>query len=360
MDINAIIFFGCFLVFIISILFIDLKVVGRESHVISFKEALTWTSIWVALALLFYVFLLFKGDLIHGLANFDSIEDIKLFISEYHSHLDLSEINSKEKILLVYRHNLALEYLTGYIIEYSLSVDNVFVMIMIFMAFGVEQKYYKRVLFWGILGAIVMRFLFIFLSAALIHKFDWVLYIFGAFLVFTGVKLFINRNEEERFDTKNHPVVKFVSRYFSVYPEPVGDRFWIKIDEKTFITPLMIVLVVIELMDVVFAIDSIPAIFSVTTDPFIVFFSNIFAILGLRSLFFLVMNVMSKFRFLKHGLAILLTFIGVKMLAHTWLDGIGFKTSYSLYIVVGIIGLSIIFSILYPEEKKSENDTMNT
>jgi len=352
---SEIIFFAVFIIIIILIIFFDLKVVGRGSHVISFKEALIWSSVWITLALGFYVFLVFKGDLIHGLQHIESDSELRLFLSQNHPHLSIPENPGRIKLLDIYNKNLGLEYITGYLIEYSLSIDNVFVMIMIFMAFGVEQRYYKKVLFWGILGAIIMRFIFIFLSAALIQRFYWVMYIFGAFLIFTGLKMFVNRNKEKRVDTSNHPIVKLVSRYFSVYPDFSGDRFIVKKDGIKYITPLLIVLLVIEFSDVIFAIDSVPAIFSVTTDPFIVFFSNIFAILGLRSLFFLLMNVMTKFRYLKHGLSILLTFIGVKMLAHHWLEEIGFTTSHSLIVILGIIGVSIMASLLNPVKEKQLN-----
>nr|MBC8343092.1 TerC/Alx family metal homeostasis membrane protein [Bacteroidota bacterium] len=233
-----------------------------------------------------------------------------------------------------------------------LSVDNIFVIIMILISFNVQEKYYKKILFWGILGAIIMRFLFIFLSAALIQKFGWVLYIFGGLLIFTGVRMFLTRNEEEKIDTADHPIVKFMSKYFRVYPHFVVHRFFISKNKKIQMTPLFLVLLVIEFTDVIFAVDSVPAIFSITKDPFIVFFSNIFAILGLRSLFFLVMNIMNIFHYLKLGLSILLVFIGVKMLAHHWLEHIGFTTAHSLYIVLGILSISILASVVFPVKKQ--------
>ncbi|HAK30934.1 MAG TPA: hypothetical protein DCO90_17210, partial [Sphingobacterium sp.] len=214
------------------------------------------------------------------------------------------------------------------------------------------ERYYHKVLVWGILGAIIMRFLFIFLGATLIAKFGWILYVFGAFLVFTGVKMFINRNQDEEVDPQNHPVVKFASRYFKVTPKLDGGHFFHVENGVKYMTPLFLVLLVIEFTDLIFAVDSIPAIFSVTKDPYVVFFSNIFAILGLRSMFFLLVNIIHKFQYLKVGLAFLLVFIGLKMLLHHWLAEVGFTTTHSLIVIVGILALSIIASLLFP--KKAE------
>ncbi len=198
-----------------------------------------------------------------------------------------------------------------------------------------------------------MRFLFIFLSAALIYKFNWILYVFGLFLIYTGIQMWRHRNMTDRIDKRHHPMVRLASRYFKLYPTYVKDYFVIRKKGKIYLTPLMLVLLVIEFTDVIFAVDSVPAIFSVTKDPYIVFFSNIFAILGLRSLFFLVMNFVAKFRYLKHGLAVLLLFIGIKMLVHDWLKLIGFQTIHSLIIIILIIGTSILFSVLRKDPNRN-------
>jgi tellurite resistance protein TerC len=329
---------------------LDLGIFDRKSHEVPFKEALIWTGVWVFLSFAFYMLLRTHGDLIHGL---DSVEAIKAQVEQYNHPIDIDGL-SYEQALRLYRHNLSLEYFTGYLIEYALSVDNVFVMILIFLAFKVQKMYYKRVLFWGILGAVVMRFLFIFLSAALIQKFDWIMYIFGAFLVITGIKMFISRNKEEKIDAEAHPMVKLASKFLPVYPHFFRQHFWFRKapSYKLYFTPLFLVLLVIEFTDVVFAVDSVPAIFSVTLDPYIVFFSNIFAILGLRSLFFVVVNVIDLFHYLKHGLSILLAFIGTKMLLKEPLHDIGFTTAHSLYVVVGILVLSILASLIFPDKKK--------
>ena len=347
MNTHEIVFFFGFIFFVVSVLVIDLGFIGKNNHVIPFKEALIWTGVWVFFALTLYVWIMFYGDRIHGIQNLEQLKAIIVL----HGHPIKLTNETFAQALVIYRHNLSLEYITGYLIEYALSVDNVFVMIMIFIAFNVDQRYYKRVLFWGILGAIILRFLFIFLSSALIQEFSWFLYVFGVLLVFTGVKMFLERNNEDKIETSKHPVVRFVSKLFPVYPNYVGKYFVVRKNRKSMITPLFITLLVIEFTDVVFAVDSVPAIFSITQDPYIVFFSNIFAILGLRSLFFVVMHVVNLFRFLKIGLAVLLTFIGLKMLLHTYLDALGFTTSYSLLIVLAILTTSILASVLIPEKK---------
>jgi len=346
MNSNETIVFSLFIILILSILFIDLGILNKKNHIVLFKEAMLWTIVWVGISIGFYFFISNFGNLIHGAKNLD---DIKHLATVFQHPINLESVTYNEAIV-IYNENLGLEYLTGYLIEYALSIDNVFVMILIFSAFGVEKMYYHRVLFWGILGAIVMRFLFIFLSSTLIQHFSWILYIFGVLLVFTGIKMFANRNKEEKINPEKHTIVKFMSKYFPVYPKYVGKKFWVRNHGKLFITPLFIVLIVIEFTDVLFAIDSVPAIFSVTKDPYIVFFSNVFAIIGLRSLFFVLMNVINYFHYLKEGLAILLTVIGIKILAHDWLEQIGFETKHSLFLVVAILGISIIASIIFPKK----------
>lgn len=344
---NEIIFFSSFIFFILIILIIDLGLFSKSSHVISFKESIIWTSIWVFLSLVFFIFLKFYGHIIHGIENIDQISQK---ITEYQHAIKIDSLSASEAISL-YNNNLSLEFITGYLIEYSLSIDNIFVIIMIFMGFNVREKYYKRVLFWGILGAIIMRFIFIFLSSALIQKFSWILLLFGLLLIYTGVKMFLNRNKDEKIDPQNHKIVKLISKYFKVFPRYVNENFFIRKKGKLFITPLFIVLIIIEFTDLIFAVDSVPAIFSITKDPYIVFFSNIFAILGLRSLFFLVINVVNIFHYLKIGLSVLLTFIGLKMIFHEWLKDLGFTTGHSLLIILIILSSSIIASIIFPTKQ---------
>jgi tellurite resistance protein TerC len=348
MTLTELISFSLFLIFIFGIMLFDLGIFDKRSHIPSLKESISWTIVWVSFAFGFYFLLLYKGDFLHGIKD---KEQLYAVMSKYHEHLKIDAL-SFDDALSLYRKNLALEYISGYLIEYSLSADNIFVIILIFLSFGINQKYYKRVLLWGIVGAIIMRFIFIFLSSALIQNFYWILYVFGGFLIITGVRMFISRNKNEKIDTQKHPVVKFASRYFGIFPKLVGQRFYVIRNKKLLFTPLMLVLLVIEFSDVIFAIDSVPAVFSVTRDPFIVFFSNIFAILGLRSLFFLLSNIMSKFRYLNIGLSVLLVFVGCKMIFHEFLESNGFTTAHSLYVIIGILATSVIASLIVPLKKE--------
>ncbi|GAB3891908.1 TerC/Alx family metal homeostasis membrane protein [Spirosoma agri] len=350
---NEVLFFLAFAAFVLLIMAIDLGAFTKQkSHVVEFKEAAIWSAIWVALSIGFYFFLKNFGYLVHGITDMAKLEEVR---GRYASHVKLVPGDFTAS-LERFQNNMSLEYITGYLVEYSLSADNIFVFILIFSSFGVHQRYYKKILVWGILGAIILRFVFIFLGSALIQRFEWIMYLFGAFLVYTGIQLFFQGEEDEKIDPSKHPVVRFASKYLNVYGRNVSDNFFIrrKSDHKLFVTPLFIIVIVVAFTDLVFAVDSIPAIFSITKDPYIVFFSNVFAIMGLRSMFFFLSSIMSKFRFLKVGLAVLLTFIGAKMLAEHWLAGIGFQPVYSLYIIVGILGVSILASLLIPE-KKSES-----
>ena len=347
---NEFIFFSAFLAFILGMLLLDLGVFSRKNHVVSFKEAGIWSAVWISFALIFYFIIQTHGDLIHGVKNF---EDLKVIQQRYAEEITLYP-DDFERSLQSYRSNMALEFITGYLVEYALSVDNIFVIIMIFTSFGVREKYYKKVLFWGILGALIMRFLFIFAASSLILKAGWVLYLFGAFLVFTGVQMYLNRNKEDKIEPQAHPVVKFASRYFAVVPRYVNDRFFVRKRGKLMLTPLFVVVLIIEFTDLIFAVDSVPAVFAVTMDPYVVFFSNIFAIMGLRSMFFFLANIMHLFHYLKVGLAVLLIFIGTKMLAHSFLKQIGFQTQYSLYIILGILLISVLASLVFPAKKKED------
>lgn len=345
------IFFLAFAAFVLVIMTIDLGVFSKKkSHVVHFKEAAIWSAIWVALSIAFYFFLQRYGYLIHGINTFARLKEVR---DLYADHVELIPGNFAIS-LDRFEANMALEYITGYLVEYSLSADNIFVFILIFSSFGVHERYYKKILVYGILGAIILRFIFIFLGSALIQRFEWIMYLFGAFLVYTGIQLFFQKEDDEKIEPTNHPVVRFASKYLNVYHRNVTDNFFVrrKSDRKLFVTPLFLIVIIVAFTDLVFAVDSIPAIFSITKDPYIVFFSNVFAIMGLRSMFFFLSSIMSQFRFLKVGLAVLLTFIGAKMLAEHWLHDIGFKPAYSLYIIVGILSVSILASWLIPEKKE--------
>jgi tellurite resistance protein TerC len=300
-----------FNVFILVMLFIDLGVFNRKAHAITYKEAATWSAVWITLALIF------SGGVFWHLGN-----------------------------------QKGLEYLTGYLIEKSLSVDNLFVILLIFSYFKVPAKYQHRVLFWGVLGALVMRAAMIFLGAALIRQFDWIVYIFGAFLIFTGIRMF--RQEETEIHPEKNPVVRLVTRYVPITHHYEEERFFTRIDGKLTGTLLFLVLIIVEVTDLIFAVDSIPAIFAITTDTFIVYTSNVFAILGLRSLYFLLAGVVEKFHYLKIGLAIVLTFIGAKMLIVA--AGIHIPVGISLGVVAVVLLGSVAASLVWPREAERDID----
>jgi tellurite resistance protein TerC len=289
--------------FVVAILFflaLDLGVFHRSAHVVRFKEALLWSGIWFALALLFA----------RGLMSWRG-------------------------------HDEALEFLTGYLIELSLSMDNVFVMVLIFGYFAVPRALQHRVLFWGIVGALLMRGTMIGIGGALITAFHWVLYIFGGFLVFTGIRMAMS--DQQGVDPEKNIVIRIARRLFPVSTEFDGQRFFTLIGDRRTLTPLALVLLMVETTDLIFAVDSIPAIFAVTEKTFIVFTSNVFAILGLRSLYFVLAGAILYFRYLKFGLSIVLVFIGGKMLIAKWHH---IPINVSLAIVAGIIALSIIVSLI--------------
>jgi len=294
-----------FNVFILVMLALDLGVFHRKAHVVTIKESLTWTGIWVALALAFNV----------GVAYYMG--------------------NDK-----------ALEFFTGYVIEKSLSVDNVFVIALLFSYFAVPTLYQHKVLFWGILGALVMRAAMIALGAKLITEFAWIIYIFGAFLILTGIKMIVKREEE--IHPERNPVVRLFKRFMPVTGDYRADKFFVRENGIRMATPLFVVLLLVEFTDLIFAVDSIPAIFAVTKDPFIVYTSNVFAILGLRSLYFALSGVLDKFHYLKVGLGVVLSFVGVKMLlAHSpW----KIDTLVSLGVIVIVLAASVVASLVWPKK----------
>ena len=325
------------MVFVVVMLVLDLFVFHKKDHVVGVKEAAVWTAIWVSLAMGFAVLIYFFGDWMMPPENSDLIPHTSEFLKAY-------------------RGEMVSEFLAGYFLEESLSIDNIFVMIMIFVSFGIKKEYYHRVLFWGIFGAIVLRFIFIFALAGLISEFAWLLAVFGAILIYSGVKMFLDKGEEQ-MDTENHPIVKFASKHFPVTTKSHGHDFFVKGvkgseegvkgSERTIVmmTPLFLVLLVIEFSDIIFAVDSIPAVFSVTKNPVIVYTSNIFAIMGLRSLFFLLSDVADRFWMLHYGLGVLLTFIGVKMIGGEFFEW-EIPALVSLAVILAILLLSVLLSML--------------
>lgn len=310
------------MVFVVVMLSLDLFVFHKKDHVVGVKEAAVWTGIWISLAMLFAVLIYFFGDwMVPPEEGFTPAK---------------------------WRGEMMEEFLAGYFLEESLSIDNIFVMIMIFTSFGIKKEYYHRVLFWGIFGAIVLRFIFIFALGALVTKFSWMLAVFGVILIYSGVKMFRDKGDDE-IDTANHPVVKFASKHFPVTKESHGHDFF----HAGKMTPLFLVLLVIEFSDIIFAVDSIPAVFSVTKNPVIVYTSNIFAIMGLRSLFFLLSDIADRFWLLHYGLGLLLTFIGVKMIGGEFF-GWHIPTLVSLAVILGILAFSILLSMVIKKREKVE------
>jgi tellurite resistance protein TerC len=297
--------------FVLAMLALDLGVFHRKAHDVSVREALTWSAVWIAISLTFNALIFFFWD--------------KMMPGSSYSNGDAG-----------------LAFLTGYLIEKSLSIDNIFVIVLIFSYFAVPSAYQHRVLFWGILGALVMRGVMIWLGAALIHEFNWIIYIFGAFLIFTGIRMAFHKDEE--LHPEDNPLIKLFRRFMPVTESYQDDKFFVRRAGVRMATPLFLVLLMIESTDLIFAVDSIPAIFAVTQDPFLVYTSNVFAILGLRSLYFVLAGVVNKFHYLKLGLSVVLTFVGVKML----LVDTAFKipTLISLGVVGLILSVSIVASLI--------------
>ncbi|HEX9961029.1 MAG TPA: TerC family protein [Pyrinomonadaceae bacterium] len=305
-------FYGIFLLFVLLMLALDLGVFNRKAHVVSFKEATVWSVVWVALALAF---------------NF--------IFYQYASSKFGAETGWQA----------ALEFLTGYVIEYSLSIDNIFVFVLVFSYFRIPPEYKHRVLFYGILGALVFRALFIALGSALM-QFHWIIYLFGGFLIITGIKMMFSHSEE--IEPEKNFLIRIFKRFMPVTHEIDGKNFFVRKEGILHATPLFIALLFLEATDIIFAVDSVPAIFAVTNEPLIVFTSNIFAILGLRSMYFMLAGAITKFHLLKYGLAVVLVFVGLKMV---WLNdyyGGKFPISWSLLFILGTIALSVVISLIFP------------
>lgn len=306
MVINIYVWAG-FVAFVLLLLVVDLGIFHRKSHEVKVKEALIWSAVWISLALIF----------------------------NYGVYVFMGKVK-------------ALEFLTGYLIEKSLSVDNLFVFIMIFSFFNVQPKYQHKVLFWGILGALIMRAIFIFAGVALIHKFHWIIYIFGAFLIFTGIKMLFHKEEEIAPD--KNPLVRLFVKFFPVSNKMHDGNFFVKLNSKIVATPLFVVLLVVEFTDLIFAVDSIPAILALSNDTFIIFTSNVFAILGLRALYFALAGITKYFHYLKYGLSAILVFVGVKMVIAEFYK---IPIVYSLLTILGILLLSVLASVVF---KKNTED----
>lgn len=302
------IYWLAFIVFLLLLLAFDLGVLNRKAHKPTMKEAGLWTILWISLGLAFNLLIYFVAD-----------------------------------------KNTAIDFLTGYLVEYSLSVDNIFVFVMLFAAFKVDDKYQHRVLFWGIIGALILRGLLISVGATIIHQFSWVLYIFGVFLIYAGYKML--KNDDNDVNLENNAILKFAKRFFPISNEYHEDKFMIVENGKRIFTPLFLVLIVVEFTDLIFALDSIPAIFGITLDPFIVFSSNAFALLGLRSLYFLLAGIIEKFNHLNYALAFILSFVGVKILIA---EIYHIPNLVSLGVIVAALVISIFTSMLASKSTSPE------
>jgi tellurite resistance protein TerC len=304
-----------FMVFVLVMLALDLGVFNRRAHTVKFREAMGWTAVWISLAGAFAVLVYLFG------------------------HQFVGESTRPNHVLMM-------EFITGYLVEESLSIDNLFVFLLVFRYFKVPGSYQHKVLFWGILGALIMRAIFIFAGVALINRFHWIIYVFGAFLIYIGIRLFGQQDSD--VNPEKNPLVKFFRKYVRMTPDYVGGNFFVRQNGINLATPLVLVLIVVETTDIVFAVDSIPAILAITREPFIVFTSNVFAIMGLRSLYFALAGMMDLFHLLHYGLATILIFIGVKMLGSHWFE---IPIAIALGVVVGVLAVSIGASVLFPPKR---------
>jgi|GEM_PF-380656 len=325
-------FYLGFVGLVLLLLAIDLGIFHRKAHAVGFREAATWTVIWITLSLLFNL-------LLYNYALWKFPQDARLLA-----------IPGFDPSAAAWR--VSLEFLTGYVIEKSLSVDNIFVFVMVFSYFSIPAKYQHRVLFYGILGALIFRAIFVAMGAALM-QYHWVVIVFGIFLILTGIKIFVAK--EKKVDPEKNLLIRLLRRLVPVTPDLHGSRFFAKINGKYFATPLLVGLLLLEATDIVFAVDSVPAIFALTSEPLIVFTSNIFAILGLRALFFMLAGAVDKFYLLKYGLGVVLVFVGLKMV---WLNELfdgKFPIGISLGIIASVITLSAVLSLVFPRKKLESN-----
>jgi tellurite resistance protein TerC len=329
-------FYGLFTLFVVGMLALDLGILHRDAHEVKFKEALGWSIAWISLALIFC-------------AGFWQYAHWKL---PQDPRLLAAGVTAAQVAALA--DQSALEFLTGFVVEKSLSVDNIFIFVVVFSYFAIPAKYQHRVLFFGILGALIFRIIFITLGAALM-QFHWIIWLFGGFLVLTGIKILFAPGKP--IDPEKNPVIRLLKRLIPITPRIEGQYFFVRHNGILHGTPLLVCLVFIEVTDIIFAVDSVPAIFAITKEPLIVFTSNVFAILGLRALFFLLAGVMHKFRFLKYGLGLILIFVGLKMV---WLNeafGGKFPVTWSLGIIAGLLATSIAASLAIPPRGVSPSAT---
>ncbi len=336
---------------IFASLVLDLGLLSKKSddEGLSLKQSIKRSSFWFGLGLSVMLGIYYW---IPDLHQINDITGLQRYANVHGNSFRITQ--DYEESLHNFRMAATMAYLSGYLLEYALSVDNLFVMLLVFQSFKVSHKNEQRILVWGVLGAMILRFIFIYIGSAAIQRFHWILFVFGGLLIYSGIKLLME-NEDKEFDAENHGVMKWVKKIIPVTPlQEDQSHFFVRINGKLHATVLFVVLLIVELTDVVFAIDSVPAVFGITTDTYVVFFSNIFAILGLRSLYFLIGFGMDKFYALKYGLSVILVYIGIKMIFEDFFHRIGFSHFHNLLILIGILAISIFYS-LYRPLKPSEN-----
>ncbi|HQQ98277.1 MAG TPA: TerC/Alx family metal homeostasis membrane protein [Cyclobacteriaceae bacterium] len=318
--------FGLFGVIIVVFLLLDLGVFHKTAHKITTKSALIQSVFWVIISTLF-------GFLVYKSGPYEIIEE---GVKQVTSGTDAS-----------------IEYFSAYLTEYALSVDNIFVILLILKYFKVKEEYYHKTLFWGILGAVLFRGIFIFVGALLIHKFKWILYVFGVFLIYSGIKIYFE-DSDEKIDPEKNPIMRFCQKYLPISNDDASGNFWVIQSGKFLFTPLFLVIILIETTDLIFAVDSIPAAFAITQNEFLIYTSNIFAVLGLRAMFFMLAGIIDKFYLLQKGLSIILFFIGAKMLLEIW--DIEIPVMMSFGVIIATLTLSIVFSILVPKKEETSKE----
>jgi len=327
--------YGVFATIISVFLILDLGLFNKSAHKISTKSALYQSIFWVIISTAF-------GFLVYEMGPFQVEEDGKI--------LNVSGLDA------------SVEYFSAYLTEYALSVDNIFVILLILKFFKVKEQYFHKVLFWGILGAVFFRGIFIFVGAILIHHFHWILYVFGVFLIYSGIKIYFD-DGDEKIDPEKNPILKFCRKYLPITKDEMGGQFLARVDGKLMFTPLFLVIILIETTDLIFAVDSIPAAFAITTNEFIIYTSNIFAVMGLRAMFFLLSGIIDKFYLLQKGLSVILFFIGAKMLLEIGKGSdvlpealTDMPPTLSFIIIIITLTLSIVFSVLIPQKTKESDE----
>lgn len=340
------VFIGLFFVVLMVGMLWDLGVFTKtEETEVNAKQAIKHTGVWFGIGLLMTVVVYFFHGALHEI---ETLQDLERYAMQYRIDLDLGR--GYDTAISEFSKTSAISYLSGFLLEYALSIDNLFVILLIFQSFKMNGQNQKRILIWGVIGAVVLRFFFIYLGTEMVSRFSWVMYLFGAFLIYSGFKM-LAAGEEDSFDTTNHPVIRWARKWLRVWDEnPEETRFFVRNQGLIYVTIPFLVLIIVDITDVVFAVDSVPAVFGVTTDPYLVFFSNIFAVMGLRSLYFLLGAGMDQFYSLKYGLSLILVYIGLKMLLEKWAHEYGFNEVHNLLIIIGILALSIFWSLWFPKE----------